>query len=258
MKFRNQFLKYQLHSNTEGDGGGGGDTGGGDTNTGGNEGDQNNDGDNTQTFDDLWHTNNESNANAGQNADQNTNQQTQQKPSAEEAFNQHLQSLDLNFDTTAYHTALQAGDFEGANAMQLEHSQKIYKQAMVNLNKVINTRIEQSQTQMQQDTQSTLQSTTVINKMHEALPFTKSKANAPIAQAVLKQMLQNGKSPEDAITATGDYFKSLAGQVSETLQIPPKNRQKGRFTNGVYVEDTTGNNDEGNGAPDWVEFLSGT
>ena len=248
MKFRNQFLKYQLHMN-EGDAGGEGGGGGG-----GSEGNENNGGDNSQSFDNMWDTDTSQQGNQ-QQQNQQQSQSQQAAPSAEEVFNSHVQGLGFGAEANDLMAAMESRDPEAVGKAVAGMQASTYRAAMVDVNKLVNQRVDAAMEANTQNTHNTIEANSVIAQMESALPWTRQPAYAPMAKAVVNQMLQKeGMTPEKAIAETAKYFQQFANDAN-TGQQAPNGKPTGNFQN------QNGNNSQNNNAEDdtvdWIDFLGG-
>lgn len=228
MKFRNQFLKYKMHSIVPDGGDAGGGNNGGTGDSGGDAG-QNNDGNNVDPFGNLW-DNPDNDDGQGQQQQQSTQSGTSKTP--QELFQEHVAGLGFSDMAQKKAAALQSGDPEQIAAIESEQMTHIYKQALININKMMSEKFESFKSTMQNQTTQTMNQSEMMKQLNTEFPFTKSPAYAPVAEAVLKQFLnqkKNGKpmSKDEAIKQTGAYFKNLAKQLGGSNSNSEFNFRKG-------------------------------
>lgn len=252
MKFRNQFLKYKVHSMAE-DGTGGGTGDANQQQPNGNEQQQNNKDVTIDDFSNIW--DNTSQAEENQQGQQNFQQPPQQQ-SAEDIFNNHVNTLNLGASAGDLMAAMQSQDPEQiATALQANNAQ-VYRSAMIDANKMVDSRIDAIRDEMQTNTDNTIKGNTIIAQMENALPYTKNGAYAPMAKAVISQLLEKpGMTTENAIVQTGKYFEKFVSDVQSTQQTPPGSKPKGGFGNGQDSQNLQNGNQADE--PNWFEFLGG-
>ena len=108
MKFRNQFLKYKVHSIGEDDAGGGGGAGG-DGNASAEPGAENNTETDLLDHSTMWDNDP---ANTEQSTAQTVQQSAAQPVSAAETFNNHVAGIDFGSDPSAMMEAMREGNVE--------------------------------------------------------------------------------------------------------------------------------------------------
>lgn len=251
MKYRNQFMKYKMFANDAGgEGGTGGGSGG--AGEGGQQGGEGGAGNNNQnpldTFNSLWDTGTQQ---GGQQQQQPAAQPTQQpaaQPSPEEAFNQHVANINFGGDPNQMVESIRNGEIDGF-AKQLQEMQVgIYKAAMLDANKMMRQNMDTLRSELQQQTETTINSDKVISQMEQALPYTKEPAYAPMAKAVLSRLLsKEGMTADEAIKQTGEYFSLMASQVGGA---------GGGTGNGGAAGNQSGTQTQQEDV-DWVSFLGG-
>jgi len=243
MKYRNQFMKYQLHCIDEpGAGGGGGG------NPGGEPGSENNNDAGLSDHSTLW--DNESTETPAP-AVQLVQQPAAQPLSAAESFDKHVAGIDFGSNPEAMMAAVRDGNVEGF-AEQLVNMQKgIYKAAMLDANKMMQQTTGNLKTEMQNNTETVISSDKLISQMNGALPFTAEPAYAPMAKAVLTRLLsKKDMTPEKAIKETGEYFSNMSKAVGGNMNGNLGNNQHSNSNN--QFGDATQNEDM-----DWVQFMGG-
>ena len=236
MNFRNQFLKYRVHSNTDdGAGGGGGDGSGEQTN-------ENNTDKGLIDHTALW--DNEVTEPAVAPV---TVVQQPAAATASETFNAHVATIDFGADPAAMMEAVREGNLE-AFSEQLANMQKgIYKAGMLDANKMVQQNSAGLKTELQNTTETTISSNKIISQMNESLPYTAEPAYAPMAKAVLSRLLsKKGMTSEKAIEETGKYFSGMANKVGGNMNGNLPRGNNNQFGNESQDEDM-----------DWVSFMGG-
>lgn len=249
MKYRNSFLKYKLNANADGEGGGGSGAGGD-----GSQVLENNNQDNVDDFSALWHTDDSDGGEA--QAPPQTVQIQQAPANAEDIFNQHVQGLGLDAQTQQFMDAIESREPEQMQKVLLANNKAVYRAAMLDANNMIDKKVATMREEMQQDTTNTITGNSIVAQMETALPFTKNAAYAPIAKAVVSQMLeQPGMTSAKAIENVGKFFTKFAGDVNAGQPRPPGGKPNGGFGNGQYDVDPQASDESE--VPDWFEFLGG-
>lgn len=238
MKFRNQFLKYKMHSNTaDGDGGGGG---GGD---GKSDAENNSEGD-LLDHDNLWDNDAPATETPASSAVQ---KPAAQAISAAESFDNHVAGIDFGTDPQALMTAMREGDLEAFTTQMQNLQVGIYKAGMLDANKMMQQTSGNLKTELQQNTDTTISSNKIISEMNEKLPYTAEPAYAPMAKAVISRLLsKKGMTPAKAIEETGKYFSGMASKVAGNMVGKLPNVSGNQFVNESQTEEV-----------DWVSFMGG-
>lgn len=249
MKYRNRFLKYKLNCQASPDGGeGGGGNNGGDQN--GNNGEGNSES-NLTSFENMW-SNNTTDGEEGTATPQPVTVVNQAEPKTPEAvFNDHVAGIDFTagVNVADVQQAMQNGDGEAFNKGMRAIGENAYRQAMVDLNKIVNQRVDAAKKEMTTATASQTATERAISQLEDALPYTKEPMYKPVAEGVFTQLLQQkGMTVDKAIQKTGEYFQKFAGDVNKNNPQAPGNRPSGGF--GAINESTDG--DDGQ---DWMDFL---
>ena len=246
MKFRNQFLKYKLNCHTSPDGG---DAGGGDSGGDGNGG-QSNDETNLTSLPDPWQTND-----AGEESG---SQPAPAKPTAtaaatpEEIFNNHVAGIDFTagINVSDMQTAMQNQDSETFNKGLRSIGEAAYRQAMIDTNKVLNSRLDTVKDEINQNVSTATATDKAVSQLNSALPYTGEPMYKPVADEVFARYLKQPKmTVEKAIELTGEYFQKFSADVSKLNPKAPSPRSGGGF--GEINEETGGDWD----GQDWMSFL---
>lgn len=178
-------------------------------------------------------------------------QQTQSGPTADEQFQEHVKSLNL---TQGVDFSLAAQEPEKFQEQMQTAMANVYQAAMVNANKLFEQRAGDLQNELNQHTATTVANDKMVSQMNTTLPFTADAAYKPVADAVLQQFINSGKTPDDAIKEVGGYFKSMYSAMSANMGGPQGNRLQGGF-NGQMPSGA--NNSQQDSEPDWLAVLSG-
>lgn len=253
MKFRNQFLKYQLNCIEGEESGGGGQAGDGSQDTGG-EGDPNNSNNNVDDFSTIW--DNKPNAAEGQ-----IPQQIQIAPepqSAEQVFNEHVNSLGFGGSADAIMEAMQSQNSENMLAAVSQMQADTYRATMVDANKIIEQRVAAALAEMQNTTHNTITANSAVAQLEYALPWTKQPAYAPMAKAVMNKFLeQDGATPEKAIEEVGKFFTQFANAAAPNGSQPPSSGPTGGYANQHPGQQQQQNQQPQPKEIDWIAYLGG-
>ena len=220
MNLRRQKLMQRVVFMNQIDQGGTGQSQGNDTNIGTNI-DTNNQ-NNIPSFTDLWNTDNNNQGNTG---NQGTQQQQQQQASVDpnEQFNQYVNSINFTdgIDAQKVIADLNEGNLDSFNAALRTAAANAYKQSLLDAQKIIQTKVEEAVRVAVEKSKGSYQSDMLVKDLHEKFPFTASPEIEPVAKAVLNQLIDNkGMNPQEAINATGEFFKHLTKKVASTVEIP--------------------------------------
>lgn len=177
-----------------------------------NQNTQNNTGNYDQFLAELWNPP-EGNSNNNNNAQNNSggNEQQQQQPqNSEERLRQHLDKLDFGtgIDWTKFNEEAQNGNFERLETGVKNAVEQSYTQALRDLIPVMNQKIEASIGEAVSKATSNVNADSAVSAMNGELPYTKEKTFAPMAEAVLRQTIAKGKSPDEAIKVVDAFFQA--------------------------------------------------
>ncbi len=181
-------------------------------------------------------------------------QQQQQQPDANEAFNEHIKSLDLvsGLDLSEISTELNQGNTEALNKAFTHMASNIYRQSMINASKIIDKKVQEGVDKAVKSSANAVQGNMAVDKMQAALSFTKQPAISPVATAVLAQLIKKGKSVDDAINGVRTFFKQTAHISAKELGLnqPPRSRPGQQpFNNNIIDTDEEAETD-------WMETLN--
>jgi len=222
MKFRNQFLKYKLHSNTD-DGGAGG-SGGQGGQSGSDGAGQNNQSDNLIVTDDFWNMDSQGDTNPDTNGQQSAGQTDTN--SSGDSLSEYVSSLDFTsgVDFGKLNQGLQTGDAEALKETFSTFAQSIYKQALLDAHNLTTKKLEAAREEFSQVANETVEMKSLVREMNVQLPFTANPLHEPVAKAVLQQALKaKGATPEKALAAVKQYFEKLGSALPRENQ-PPRSR----------------------------------
>lgn len=211
---------------------------------------------NDDNFEDLWHDPDES---SGQTQQPKQTQQTQQagpeqKPDADEAFNTYIKGLDLTkgIDLAKVSEELNQGNTDSLGNAFSAIAAKTYRQAMVDMSKIIDQKVAAGVKAAVTQSSTVAQGDMAVRHMNDALDFTKNPAIAPVAGAVLAQLIKKGKSTEDAVEGVRKFFQNTSKISAKALglQRPPQGRPGNQPFSGA------GNiTDDEDAEVDWIETL---
>lgn len=210
---------------------------------------QNNGDNNGDNFDDLWQDPNVETLDKNKQ----TTQEPEKKPDPTEVFDEYIKGLDL---ASGLDMAKISGDLNQGNTESLDNAfstiaSNTYRQAMVDMSKVIDQKVEAGVAKAVQQSSNASQSDMAVKHMNTELNFTKNPVIAPVASAVLAQLIKKGKSTEDAVNGVREFFKQTSQLSAKELgrQNPPHSRPGNqRFDNPV-------NSDDAENEIDWMETL---
>lgn len=217
---------------------------------------ENNQQNNDDNFEDLWHDPDDT---SGQTQQQQTQPQTQQpgseqKPNADEAFNTYIKGLDLtkDIDLAKVSEGLNQGNTESLGNAFSTIAAKTYRQAMVDMSKIIDQKVAAGVKAAVTQSSNVAQGDMAVRQMNSTLDFTKNPAIAPVAGAVLAQLIKKGKSTEDAVDGVRKFFQNTSKISAKALglQKPPHGRPGNQSFSGA------GNiADDEDTEVDWLETL---
>lgn len=214
-----QYRYQEEHGSGEGSSG----SAGNETNTGSNNNTTNQN--NMSTFVDLWNTNTEQNKSTdgvAQQQQQSQTQQTQQQdPNAQ--FDTYIQSLDFTsgIDTQQLIADLNEGKLDSFNNALRTVAANAYKQSLLDSQKIIQSKVNEAVQRAVEQSKGSYRSDMLVKDLHTQFPFTAAPEIEPVAKAVLNQLIDNkGMEPNEAIKATGEFFKHLTKKVASTVEIP--------------------------------------
>ena len=242
-------MKYKLNCHASPDAG---ESGGGNNDNNSNDNKDDNDNEsNLTSFDDMW-SNNDADAGDVNAAPTPVTVVNQAEPkSAESVFNEHVESIDFTagIDVANLQSTMQNGDNEGFSKAIRAIGENAYRQSMIDMNKIINQRVDKAKTEMASTSATATATERAISELQSALPYTKEPMYKPVAEGVFTQLLQQkGMTVDKAIQKTGEYFTKFAGDVNKNNPRAPSSRANGGF--GVIDEA-----DDGDDGQDWMSFL---
>ncbi len=246
-------IKRYFMSDT-GAGTGSGEPDAGKQEAGEKEGEKNNEENNDDNFSKIWE--NPTDADAGQQQQlQQQTQQVQQAPakSSEEVFGTYIEKLELtkDIDLGKISEELNQGNTEGLGTALKAVAAQTYRQAMVDMSKVIDQKVTAGVKAAVQQSSSAVQGNMAVTQMNTALAFTKNPAIAPVAGAVLSQLIKKGKTVDDAVEGVRKFFQNTSKISAKELglQHAPNQRPGNQSFNGAG---DLGDDDE---EIDWLETM---
>lgn len=217
---------------------------------------QSNNQNNVDDLDNLWNTDVE---NDPQKTKNNQNEQTN-KPtkSADEIFTEHLNSLNFTdkLDANKLAEEIRDGNLEGLINVVNQAGRNAYKQALMTANGMIEKRISKAVDEAVQRSTAQNEGSFAIKRMEERLPFTKDQLHAPVAQSVLKRLIDKGVTVDKAIENVQKYYQKIYNLKPKDLGIanpPPSRPGSTRLNTSANIRDQGNEDDE----IDWMTLLGG-
>ncbi len=217
-------------------------------------GDQNNQQNNDDNFEQIWENPTDDTGGQQQQQQQTQLQQPVKDPvDPDKVFNTYIDKLELtkSVNLEEISTELSQGKTEGlGNALKTVAAQT-YRQAMVDMSKIIDKKVKAGVEAAVQQSQNAVQGNMAVTQMNTALSFTKNPAIAPVASAVLSQLIKKGKSVDDAVDGVRAFFQNTSKISAKELglQNPPRGRPGNQPFNG------TGDIDDDENEIDWLETM---
>lgn len=229
-------------------------------NTANNTNSNSNQNNNTNQLDDfagMWNTDpaENENQNQNQNTQNNQNNQPAAEPDYNEMFDKHVKSLNLTqgIDGAKVLDAINRGDADALNTAFAQIGANAYRHAMLNADRMMGQRLEKAKAEFQRESNGAMRASKAVDKMFDALPFTKHPATQPLAKATLAQMMQKHNGDIDkAVAETERYFKTFSEHMGKNFNTPPQSRNgRGNRPNNDGYDNS---NDE---EADWLSILGG-
>lgn len=217
---------------------------------------QNNNMDNNKS---IWDNNdNDSGNNNEQNNQQNNQNQDTRTPA--EIFDAHVADLDLTsgIDLSQMQEDAQNGNTDSLNKSFETVAANVYKAALQQMNTIADNKITAAIDKAVSESTSVMNETTAVKEMQSALPFTMGKDIAPVAEAALKQLMNNGSSIQDAVKQVSAFFQSTADAVSSNNNNNQGDPSSGNFNPNTTVNNNSNNrqNNNSNQEDTWMDFLT--
>lgn len=207
---------------------------------------------NDDNFEDMWQDNPVEQAQT--QTPQSPAPVQQQAPNAEEAFGTYIDGLELTrgVDLDAISGELSQGSTEGLSKAFNVVAAKVYRQSMIDMNKIIEQKVNAGVAAAVQQSSNAAKGNNAVRQMNEALNFTSNPAIAPIANAALAQFIKKGKTPEDAVESVRKFFQNTSRLSAKDLglQSAPRSRPGNQPFSGAG--DISGEDDE---EINWLEML---
>lgn len=219
----------------------------------------NNQTDNLDSQRSIWENNQNQNTNQNQNQNQNVNTNQNQNQninqSPAEAFQQHIDSLNLTagIDLSSLEDSSSENYSENLQNAFKTVSANTYKAAMTQMNQIIDSKLNSVKEDATKQATASINADMAINQMNSELKFTSDPDISPVAKAVLKQFINNGKSVSDSILAVKSFFESTAKKVNPEGLSPDNSFNNSNFNN------STNNNNHQNGQSthdEWLDILA--
>lgn len=203
---------------------------------------------NTNLLDGLWYD--EEN---NQGGDQNLN--NQQSSENNLSIEDHIKSLGLTegVDLHKLQEDLSEGKVDSLNEALSAVAAKTYQQAMLNMNAIVDAKVQEAIQAATENASQLMSKQQQKQLLQTELPFAKDPAIGPIAETVFDRFLQKGKSVEEAIKGTAEYFSHMHKTASEYLSPnAPGSTSERRFSR---TKQTTTDHTTNSG--DWLSILNG-
>ncbi len=219
------------------------------------EDDKNNQQNNDDKFEEIWQNPTDDTGGPQQQQQQQQVQQSTAEPvDSNKVFNEYIEKLELtkSVDLQEISEELNQGKTDGlGNALKTVAAQT-YRQAMVDMSKIIDQKVKAGVQAAVQQSNNQVQGNMAVTQMNTALSFTKNPAIAPVAGAVLSQLIKKGKSVDDAVDGVRAFFQNTSKISAKELglQNPPRGRPGNQPFNGTG---DLGNDDENE--IDWLETM---
>lgn len=190
--------------------------------------------------------------NNGSNAQQQQQQTTQSDPKKDMA--DYLDGLGLGEFTLsdADKAAIQSG--EGLDALVSNINQRIQRahtSALSNASKLIDARVSAAVDKAVEKSKSFYQGEQLRGVLHEKLPFTKDDVIGPIAETVMRRLMEKGADVTQAIAGTEKFFNRVQTKMDPTYVPPNANTRQGFRQSAVPKAGPSGENES------WLSVLSG-
>ncbi len=158
-------------------------------------------------------------------------QQQQQGPTPEQirtALDSHIQGMNLmeGVDTDAIMQGLSESNPEALVGALKSTAENTVRNLIPTMAQLIDNKVESAMEAAVSQARGATQADLAFQKMGEKLPFTKGKAISPVARAVMKQAMAQGKSEDEAVDFVSSFFKEVHRTSAKDLgiQTPPRNR----------------------------------
>lgn len=169
------------------------------------------------------------------------------------AFDKYVGGLDFKIPamTPEQQTQFANGDYSSMGAMMQTMAQNVYKQAMVDANKVVGAAAKKAADEAVNRSTTSVKADQFVDRMQTKLEFTKDPSIAPIAKSVLSRFIGKGQDVDTAIANTAKYFSQLSEKAGSSLETGSQ-RNNGRPGSQGY---NGGRAKEAE--PDWLAFMVG-
>lgn len=149
---------------------------------------------------------------------------------------------------------LSAGSTEALQGALTAVAKSTYQRALVDANKVIEARVNKAVEEAVASSRNNVHGDLAVQSMEAQLTFTKDPAIAPIAKAVLAQLMRKGQDAPTAIDNVKKYFLHTRNISAKALGIarPPRGRGKIQNADPNDFADSDDLDDI-----DWMETLTG-
>ena len=174
------------------------------------QGQGNNASDHKQFLAELWQPDE-----ANQQTSQQNNQGSQQQQPATNkpaSLREHLDGINFGsgIDYREFQEQMREGNFEALEAGFKKAMEDTYVRAISDMLPEINQKIDAAVQKAVQTATDTVGQDKAVDRMNEALAFTKDEIWAPMANAVLQRAMSKGKTVEQAIEVVDFYFASMS------------------------------------------------
>jgi len=173
-------------------------------------------------------------------------QQAQQQPvqkSPDEIMQEHIAGLNLtsNVNIENLTESLNNGDTKPLLSALETAAANAYKASVENISKLMDSKISAAVEKATEQATGNINSNLAVQELHNTLKFTEAPDVAPIAEAIMTKLINDGKSVSDAIKGTNNFFKSVTEvgidhYDSISQQRPGSQNQQGRQNNSADDE----------------------
>lgn len=220
-----------------------------------NNTDNNNNQNNIENNTSIW----DNKPNKDDNQQQNQQQQNQNtNEDAASAFAKHISDLNLTngVDVAKIQQDMSEGSTESLQEAFAKVSANTYQAAMTQMNRLVDNKVNAAVEKSVNESGSMLNENLAIREMNSEMSFTTDKNIAPVANAALKNLMDQGKSASEAIKEVAEFFKNTANMVSGSngnsdSGAPGRNN----FNRNNSVSNNENNNNS-NDDDDWLKTLS--
>jgi hypothetical protein len=155
--------------------------------------------------------NNNANNSGNNNNNNNTNNNNSGDPLGDYINELEFTNLQLSQENLG---KLQNGDFSVLGPVMHDFAKQAIRHALITSNKLVNNKLQQSENRILERANNSRHADSYVDKMHNALEFTRDKAIEPVAKSVMAKALQKGQTHEQAIETVRQFFDRVGGAVN--------------------------------------------